>query len=181
MSDAMKIITAILLMLSGFMAYNLYFGSKGVETYKGIAQQLEREEHKALELQKRNQEVTDQVTEFRRQGFTASSPRMRKSSTCRCRTIAKRSTCLRLEIGLTLMGPTLRLRQSLARPPLTRLFPNKGHGPQKLVLERVWGRASRSTGVSCGQKVDFNPFRAVRSATIPVRILIFGLLSMAMI
>ena len=89
---------------------------------------------------------------------------MRKSSTCRCRTIAKRSTCLRLEIGLTLMGPTLRLRQSLARPPLTRLFPNKGHGPQKLVLERVWGRASRSTGVSCGQKVDFNPFRAVRSA-----------------
>ena len=31
MSDAMKIITAILLMLSGFMAYNLYFGSKGVE------------------------------------------------------------------------------------------------------------------------------------------------------
>ena len=27
-----------------------------------------------------------------------------------------------------------------------------------MVLERVWGRASRSTGVSCGQKVDFNPF-----------------------
>lgn len=71
MSDAMKIITAILLLLSGFMAYNLYFGSKGVETYKGIAQQLEREEHKALELQKRNQEVTDQVTEFRRQGSVA--------------------------------------------------------------------------------------------------------------
>ena len=47
MSDAMKIITAILLLLSGFMAYNLYFG------------------------QKRNQEVTDQVTEFRRQGSVA--------------------------------------------------------------------------------------------------------------
>ena len=29
---------------------------------------------------------------------------------------------------------------------------------QIMVLERVWGRASRSTGVSCGQKVDFNPF-----------------------
>ena len=82
MSDVMKIITAILLLLSGFMAYNLYFGSKGVETYKGIAQQLEREEHKALELQKRNQEVTDSPTS----AFTASSPRMRKSSTCRCLT-----------------------------------------------------------------------------------------------
>ena len=31
MSDAIKIITVILLLLSSFMAYNLYFGSKGVK------------------------------------------------------------------------------------------------------------------------------------------------------
>ena len=72
MANAMKIITVILLLLSSFMAYNLYFGSKGVENYKGIAQQLEREEHKALELQKRNQEVTDQVADFRHQSSVAS-------------------------------------------------------------------------------------------------------------
>ena len=38
---------------------------------------------------------------------------------------------------------------------------------QILVLERVWGRASRSTGVSCGQKVDFNPFLELFAATTP--------------
>ena len=37
---------------------------------------------------------------------------------------------------------------------------------QLLVLERVWGRASRSTGVSCGQKVDFNPFLEFFAAII---------------
>ena len=36
---------------------------------------------------------------------------------------------------------------------------------KKKVLERVWGRASRSTGVSCGQKVDFNPFLELFAAT----------------
>lgn len=62
---------------------------------------------------------------------------MKKSSTCRCLTTtrcstARRSTCMLLEIGLALMGPNLRPRQSLVRTPLARLFPNKGHGPQKL-------------------------------------------------
>ncbi len=67
----MKIIAAILVVLCVLAGFNLYFGAKGIETYKGIALQLEHEEHKALELKKRNQEVTDQVNDFRREGSVA--------------------------------------------------------------------------------------------------------------
>ena len=34
-------IVTVILQLSGFMAYNLYLGAKGIEPYKSIAMQLE--------------------------------------------------------------------------------------------------------------------------------------------
>ncbi len=67
----MKIITAILLVLCGFLVYDIYFGHNGVQQYKKMELQLEREEQQALVLQKRNQEITDQISDFTLQGTVA--------------------------------------------------------------------------------------------------------------
>lgn len=66
----MKILAVILTCACLLLVYDLFFGRNGVQQYKEVAMQLEVAQRKALRLQKRNQDVVDQIADLR-QGSVA--------------------------------------------------------------------------------------------------------------
>lgn len=66
----MKIIALLLGCGCLLLVYDLYFGRNGIQQYKEVAMQLEVAQKQSLVLQKRNQEVEDQISDLR-QGSVA--------------------------------------------------------------------------------------------------------------
>ena len=54
----------VLAIVSCFLLYDLIFGHNGVKQYQTIAAKLEKAQETALVLQKRNQEVADQINDL---------------------------------------------------------------------------------------------------------------------
>ena len=54
----------VLAIVSCFLLYDLIFGHNGVQQYQTIAAKLEKAQETALVLQKRNQEVADQINDL---------------------------------------------------------------------------------------------------------------------
>lgn len=61
----MKVIACVLALVCCFLVYDLFFGHNGIKQYKTVAMQLEKEQEKALYLQKRNQAVADQINDLK--------------------------------------------------------------------------------------------------------------------
>lgn len=66
----MKILTLVLGCVCCLLVYDLFFGHNGIKQYKAVALQLEQAQKQALYLQKRNQEVSDQINDLK-QGSVA--------------------------------------------------------------------------------------------------------------
>lgn len=66
----MKILAVVLACACMFLVYDLFFGRNGIQQYKEVAMQLDVAQKKALVLQRRNQEVLDQIADLR-QGSVA--------------------------------------------------------------------------------------------------------------
>nr|WP_281503595.1 septum formation initiator family protein [Anaerobiospirillum sp. NML120449] len=60
-----KVIACVLALVGCFLVYDLFFGHNGIKQYKTVAMQLEKEQEKALYLQKRNQAVADQINDLK--------------------------------------------------------------------------------------------------------------------
>lgn len=60
----MKIMTVILILICALLSYDLMFGHNGIQQYHSVAEKLEKAQEKALILQKRNQEVADQINDL---------------------------------------------------------------------------------------------------------------------
>lgn len=54
----------VLALICGFLIYDLIFGHNGMNQYQAVAEKLEKAQGKALVLQKRNQEVADQINDL---------------------------------------------------------------------------------------------------------------------
>lgn len=54
----------ILFLVALFLACDLYLGHNGIKQYNKVAQQLQKAQATALVLQKRNQEVADQINDL---------------------------------------------------------------------------------------------------------------------
>lgn len=66
----MKLIAFLLACGCLFIVYDLYFGRNGIQQYKEVSLELDVAQKKALVLQKRNQDVVDQIADLR-QGSVA--------------------------------------------------------------------------------------------------------------
>lgn len=66
----MKLIAFILGCACLFLVYDIYFGRNGIQQYKSVSLELEVAQKQALVLQKRNQDVVDQIADLR-QGSVA--------------------------------------------------------------------------------------------------------------
>lgn len=60
----MKIITLVLALVGCFLLYDLYYGHNGIKQYNKVSLQLQKAQATALVLQKRNQEVADQINDL---------------------------------------------------------------------------------------------------------------------
>lgn len=66
----MKILAVVLGCFCLLLVYDLYYGRNGIQKYQEVAQQLEIAQKHSLDLQKRNQNVSDQIVDLR-QGSVA--------------------------------------------------------------------------------------------------------------
>lgn len=66
----MKILAIIIGCACLFLVYDIFFGRNGIQQYKAVSMQLESAQKRALVLQKRNQDVVDQIADLR-QGSVA--------------------------------------------------------------------------------------------------------------
>ena len=61
----MKLIALCLACFCGILVYDLYYGHNGIKQYQQISEKLDKEQKQALYLQRRNQEVEDQISDLR--------------------------------------------------------------------------------------------------------------------
>lgn len=60
----MKLITLMLGVVCVVLAYTLVFGHNGIKQYQKVEVLLEKEQNRALLLQKRNQDVSEQINDL---------------------------------------------------------------------------------------------------------------------
>lgn len=60
----MKLITLLLGVFCIILAYTLVFGHNGIKQYQAVEVALEQEQNRALLLQKRNEDVSEQINDL---------------------------------------------------------------------------------------------------------------------
>ena len=60
----MRLISLVLFAIAGFLVYDIYFGHNGIQKYKEVEKQLEKEQLLTLRLQQKNQDIADQINDL---------------------------------------------------------------------------------------------------------------------
>ncbi len=66
----MKIFTFVLIAIAVFLTYEVFYGRNGVIQYREVSAQVEALKHKQEQLQRRNQAISDEITDLQQGNLT---------------------------------------------------------------------------------------------------------------